>query len=242
MRSAIILTFLALFPIQQIAAAQEFPKSPSTWQGETRGHKFCLQITEPLVPMIDSRPTPKKCATFSAMLSTSVATSHGDLVSGHFCQDQSQVGFFTLPLPSDNSMSGPNIFLGKLSMNRQPNAAPQALGLADVDHLPLAIAEQVDAGARGQAVELGVEVARGAGGGVVAARLRSRRLVGAARLRRQTEAMALERLDAIAEAAARSNSSSADARRMSFRKRSTSAGISAGSGHSSGSSSSGIST
>jgi hypothetical protein len=118
MRNATILAFLALFPIQQIAAAQEFPKSPSTWQGETRGHKFCLQITEPLVPVVDPRPTPKKCATFSAMLSTSVATSQGDLVSGVFCQDQSQVGFFTLPLPSDNSMAGPNMFLGKLSMNR----------------------------------------------------------------------------------------------------------------------------
>jgi hypothetical protein len=117
-RNAAILTFLAIFPIQQIAAAQEFPKSPSTWYGETRGKTFCLQITEPLVPIIDSRPTPKKCATISAVLSTSGATSHGDLVSGYFCQDQSQVGLFTLPLPSDNSMSGPNIFLGKLHLNR----------------------------------------------------------------------------------------------------------------------------
>jgi len=119
MRNATILAFLAIFPIPQIAAAQEFPKSPSTWYGETRGKKFCLQITEPLVPITDSRPTPKKCANISAVLSTPGATSYGgDLVSGYFCEDQSQVAFFTLPLPSDDSMSGPNIFLGKLHMNR----------------------------------------------------------------------------------------------------------------------------
>src|SRR5262245_36219764 len=106
MRNATILAFLAICPILQIAAAQEFPKSPSTWYGETRGKKFCLQITDPLVPIIDSRSTPKKCATISAVLSTSGATSHGDLVSGYFCEDQSQMAFFTLPLPSDDSMSG----------------------------------------------------------------------------------------------------------------------------------------
>jgi hypothetical protein len=69
-------------------------------------------FVDPLV--VDPRLPPKKCATISAAISMSVTTTHNDPVSGYFCQEQSQVGFFTLLLPSDNSLAGPNIFLGKL--------------------------------------------------------------------------------------------------------------------------------
>lgn len=122
MRIATVLALLAIFQIQQIATAQEFPKSPSMWYGEINSdgkvYNFCLQITEPLVPIADPRTTPKKCAAISATLSRSVTASRSDLVSGYFCADKSEVGFFTLPPPSDDSMSGPNIFLGKLDADR----------------------------------------------------------------------------------------------------------------------------
>jgi len=123
MRTATILTFLAIVQIQQVAAAEEFPNSPSTWYGEIKqnekviGH-FCLQVTEPLVPIVDRRAKPRKCAVISGTISSSVTTSPGDLVSGYFCPDKSEVGFFTLPLPSDNSLAGPNIFLGTLYTDR----------------------------------------------------------------------------------------------------------------------------
>jgi hypothetical protein len=123
MRTVTILTFLAIFQMQQIAWAEEFPKSPSLWYGEIKQNgkvvrHFCLQIKEPLIPIVDPRATPKKCAAISATISSSVAVSRSDLVSGYFCQEESEVGFFTLPLPSDDSLSGPNIFLGKLYMDR----------------------------------------------------------------------------------------------------------------------------
>jgi hypothetical protein len=123
MRAATILTFLAIVQTQQIAAAEEFPGSPSIWYGEIKRNDkvvrhFCLQVTEPLVPIVDHRATPRKCAAISGTISSSATTSPGDLVSGYFCPDEAEVGFFTLPLPSDNSLAGPEIFLGRLSTNR----------------------------------------------------------------------------------------------------------------------------
>ena len=123
MRAATILAFLAIAQIQQIAAAEEFPISPSTWYGEIKKNEkvvrhFCLQVTEPLAPIVDHRAIPKKCSAISGTISSTVTTSPGDLVSGYFCPDESEVGFFTLPLPSDNSLAGPNIFLGRLHTDR----------------------------------------------------------------------------------------------------------------------------
>jgi hypothetical protein len=123
-RTVTIVTLLAIFQSQQIAIAQEFPKPPSVWYAELKSgekvvDKFCLQIKEPLVPIGDPRTTPRKCAAISA---TIVAASHTDLVSGYFCEDQSEVGFFTLPPPSDNSLSGPNFFFGKLHIGRVTGA------------------------------------------------------------------------------------------------------------------------
>jgi hypothetical protein len=99
MKTGIILTFLAIFQTQQLATANEFLKSPSTWYGEMKRNgkvvtNFCLQVTEPLIPIVDRRPAPKKCATFSATMSSPVTASRGDLVSGYFCQDEAKVGFF----------------------------------------------------------------------------------------------------------------------------------------------------
>jgi hypothetical protein len=123
MRTATILAFLGILQMQQIVIAEEFPKSPSSWHGEMKKdgkviRSFCLKVIESPVLIVDPRTRPKKCATLSATLSSSVDTSRGDLVSGYFCQDESEIGFFTLPLPSDNSLAGPNIFLGKLQADR----------------------------------------------------------------------------------------------------------------------------
>jgi hypothetical protein len=123
MRTATILTSLAIILNQQIAAAEEFPSSPSIWYGEIKKNDkvvrhFCLQIAEPLVPIVDRRATARKCAAISGTISSSVSTSPGDLVSGYFCPDESEVGLFTLPLPSDNSLAGPEIFLGRLTTDR----------------------------------------------------------------------------------------------------------------------------
>ena len=123
MRTAAILSFLAIVQIQQIAAAEEFPNSPSTWYGEIKQNEkvvrhFCLQVTEPLAPIVDRRARPRKCSAFSGTISSSAMTSPGDLVSGYFCPDESEVGFFILPLPSDDSLAGPNMFLGRLHEDR----------------------------------------------------------------------------------------------------------------------------
>src|SRR5262245_29941609 len=114
MRTAAILALWAIFQIQQVAAAEEFPKSPSTWHGEMKRNgevisAFCLQVTHPLVPIAYHRPTPKKCMSLSATMLSPPTASRGDLVSGYFCEEESDIGFFALPLPSDNSLAGPNI-------------------------------------------------------------------------------------------------------------------------------------
>jgi hypothetical protein len=123
MRTAAILIFSAIVPIQQAAAAEEFPSSPSTWYGEIKQNQkvvrhFCLQVTEPLVPIVDRRTKPRKCSAISGTISSTTMASPGDLVSGYFCPDKSEVGFFILPLPSDNSLAGPNMFLGRLHADR----------------------------------------------------------------------------------------------------------------------------
>ena len=122
MRTTTILMCLTILQIPQIAAAEEFPASPSTWYGEVKKNekvvgRFCLQIAEALVPIADHRARPRNCAALSGTLSSGAA-SPGDLVSGYFCPDKSEAGFFTLPLPSDNSLAGPDIFLGTLHADR----------------------------------------------------------------------------------------------------------------------------
>jgi hypothetical protein len=132
MKTATFLTLLAIFQVEEKAHAQEFPTSPSIWYGEIQANKvvkkFCLQVTEQLTPIVDPRATPKKCSAFSGMLSYSAPLTGGDLVSGYFCSDNSEVAFFTLPLPSDNSMAGPNYFVGKLGMDRIKNTYTALVG------------------------------------------------------------------------------------------------------------------
>jgi hypothetical protein len=132
MKTAAILTLSAIVQMEQMASAQEFPTSPSMWYAEKQSNgvvnKFCLQVTEQLAPIVDHRTTPKKCSAFSGTLSYSTPLTGGDLVSGYFCSDNSEVGFFTLPLPSDNSMAGPNFFLGNLSLDRIKNGYTVLVG------------------------------------------------------------------------------------------------------------------
>jgi hypothetical protein len=132
MKTAVILTLSAIVQMGQMASAQDFPTSPSMWYAEKQSDgvvkKFCLQLTEHLAPIVDPRTTPKKCSAFSGMLSYSMPLTGGDLVSGYFCSDNSEIGFFTLPLPSDNSLAGPNFFLGNLDMDHIKNSYTVLVG------------------------------------------------------------------------------------------------------------------
>jgi hypothetical protein len=81
------------------------------------------------LPSTDIREIPGDCEATIGLLTgagnASLPVAPGsDLVSGYFCEDESEVRFFTLPLPSDNSLAGPNIFLGRLNKDRIMGSGP----------------------------------------------------------------------------------------------------------------------